>query len=171
VKADVFPQLIGPLHRDRLRSNESEFIRSTFSSIQKRGHLHCLSLVINTTSRYPRGRTAPVIVVAVDRRVPDTSTLMKAGGATLYSVRNEFRVHARRSQPGEYSALSNLPVNPIGHAPTRYQAPRKSRTSYRQLPGWQLGQHPSSSDVCIHDSPQNLFTRHFRWKDKEGQVR
>ena len=36
------------------------------------------------------GRTAPVIVVAVERRVPDTSILMKAGRATLYSVRNQF---------------------------------------------------------------------------------
>ena len=67
-----------------------------------------------------------MIVVAVERRVPATSILMKAGGATLYSVRNQFRVHARRSRLGEYSAFSNLPVNPIGHAPTRYQAPRKS---------------------------------------------
>jgi hypothetical protein len=96
---------------------------------------------------------AAMIVVAIERRVPDKSILMKAGGATLYSVRNQFRVHARRSRLGEYSAFSNLPVNPIGHAPTRYQAPRKSRPSYRQLPGWQLWQHPSSPDVCIHDSP------------------
>ena len=41
VNADASPQLIGPLHRDRFRSNESELIRSGCSSIQKRGHLHC----------------------------------------------------------------------------------------------------------------------------------
>ena len=37
---------------------------------------------------------AAMIVVAIERRVPDKSILMKAGGATLYSVRNQFRVHA-----------------------------------------------------------------------------
>src|SRR5271169_662363 len=40
--------LFVPLDRDRFRSNESKLIRSVVSSIQKRGHLHRLSLVINT---------------------------------------------------------------------------------------------------------------------------
>ena len=57
VEADVSPQLIGPLHRERFRSNESELIKSAVRSIQKHGHVHCLSLVINPTPSYPHADT------------------------------------------------------------------------------------------------------------------
>ena len=36
-----------------VRSNESELIRSIVSLIQEAAHLRCLSLLVNTTPRYP----------------------------------------------------------------------------------------------------------------------